>query len=311
MFLFTLGLFIVIKGGDTFVDASVWMSDVTGIPKFIVGATVISLATTLPELFVSVLATAEGSLGIATGNAVGSVTANIGVGMSLGLIACPAAVNIKDFAPKACIMMLAAAALLRLGFDGLISPMDSFVLLSVLAVYIYSNIQSGRRAHEREEHTRQKPGTGEIRLNLAKFVIGAAGIVLGASMLVNNGQVLALALGVSEDVIGLTLIAVGTSLPELITAATAITKNESSLTVGNIIGANIIDTAMILPVCSLMGKGGLQISERTVFLDIPAAIVLMLIAIVPTIRNKKFKKWQGIAILSVYIIYIIYITLIR
>lgn len=309
MLLFTLGLFILIKGGDTFVDAAVWISDVTGIPKLIIGATVISIATTLPELFVSVLATADGSLGIATGNAIGSVTANIGVGMSIGLIACPAAVNLKDFAPKACIMLLAAVALLRLGIDGRISVYDGFMLMAVLAAYIYSNVKSGQRAHTNSSTEHMPVTFPELAQNTAKFVLGACGIVLGASMLVTNGQILAYALGVSEDIIGLTLIAVGTSLPELITAATAIAKNESALTVGNIIGANIIDTALILPVCSMVSGGSLAISARTVYIDLPAAILLMLLVLLPTIENKAFKKWQGVAILSFYVVYVLFIVM--
>lgn len=308
MLLFTLGLFILIKGGDTFVDAAVWISDVTGIPKLIIGATVISIATTLPELFVSVLATADGSLGITTGNAIGSVTANIGVGMSIGLIASPAAVNLKDFAPKACMMLLAAVALLRLGTDGMISISDSFMLMAVLAAYIYSNIRSGQRATGNNTN-RISITFPEAARNTAKFVLGACGIVLGASMLVTNGQILAYALGVSEDIIGLTLIAVGTSLPELITAATAIAKNESALTVGNIIGANIIDTALILPVCSAVSGGSLAISARTVYIDLPAAIFLMLLVLIPTIKNKSFKKWQGIAILAFYVVYVLFIVM--
>lgn len=308
MLLFTLGLFILIKGGDTFVDAAVWISDVTGIPKLIIGATVISIATTLPELFVSVLATADGSLGIATGNAIGSVTANIGVGMSIGLIASPAAVNLKDFAPKACMMLLAAVALLRLGTDGMISISDSFMLMAVLAAYIYSNIRSGQRATGNNAN-RISITFPEAARNTAKFVLGACGIVLGASMLVTNGQILAYALGVSEDIIGLTLIAVGTSLPELITAATAIAKNESALTVGNIIGANIIDTALILPVCSAVSGGSLAISARTVYIDLPAAIFLMLLVLIPTIKNKSFKKLQGIAILAFYVVYVLFIVM--
>lgn len=308
MLLFTLGLFILIKGGDTFVDAAVWISDVTGIPKLVIGATVISIATTLPELFVSVLATADGSLGIATGNAIGSVTANIGMGMSIGLIASPAAVNLKDFAPKACMMLLAAVALLRLGTDGMISISDSFMLMAVLAAYIYSNIRSGQRATGNNA-SRISITFPEAARNTAKFVLGACGIVLGASMLVTNGQILAYALGVSEDIIGLTLIAVGTSLPELITAATAIAKNESALTVGNIIGANIIDTALILPVCSAVSGGSLAISARTVYIDLPAAIFLMLLVLIPTIKNKSFKKWQGIAILAFYVVYVLFIVM--
>ena len=307
--LFVLGLFIIIKGGDAFVDAARWMSEVTGIPKLIVGATVVSLATTLPELFVSVIATQKGSIGIATGNAIGSVIANIGVGMSIGLIAAPMVIDRKTFGPKAFLMIIISVALLIFGLDSRITWTNSLVLLALLAFYIYSNVQSAREA-SRGVSADDKPKVTKDALivNGLKFLIGAAGIIIGADLLVDNGQIIAAALGVSEEVIGLTVIAIGTSLPELVTAFTAIVKKESSLSVGNIIGANIIDMAMILPVCSFVSGGGLEISPSTIMVDIPVALAFMAIAVIPTMISKRFKKWQGYTILAAYAGYLFYVV---
>lgn len=306
--LFIIGLVVIIKGGDAFVDAAAWMSEVTGIPKLIVGATIISLATTLPELFVSSIATMEGSIGIATGNAIGSVIANIGVGMSLGLIVVPMAMSRRAFAPKAVIMIVVSAALLVCGLDGKISVMESIILLSILAFYIWTNVKSAKEAtlanpqEDRPEFTKKI-----LVIHLLQFVLGAAGIIIGADLLVDNGQIIASFLGVPDEVIGLTVIAIGTSLPELVTAITSVIKRDASLSVGNIIGANIIDMAMILPICSLISGGSLQISNSTVFVDIPVALGLMLIASVPTIITGRFRKWQGWAILGSYVAYLGYV----
>jgi len=306
--LFSVGLIVIIKGGDAFVDAAAWMSEVTGIPKLIVGATVISVATTLPELFVSALATLDGSIGIATGNAVGSVIANIGIGMSMGIIVVPMAINRRTFAPKALLMIVVSAALLICGLDGHISVADSIILLLMLCYYIWNNVQSAKEATvSGTEEIRPECNSKILTFRLLQFVLGAAGIIIGANLLVDNGQILAAVLGVPEDVIGLTVVAIGTSLPELVTAVTSVIKKDASLSVGNIIGANIIDMAMILPTCSLISGGVLEISRSCIFVDIPVALLFMLIAIVPTLTAKKFRKWQGWAILGCYVVYLGYI----
>ena len=306
--LFSLGLFIIIKGGDAFVDAAAWMSEVTGIPKLIVGATVISLATTLPELFVSAIATKDGSIGIATGNAIGSVIANIGIGMSIGLIVIPMAISRRSFAPKAFVMIIVTAALMICGLDGNISLLDSIILLSLLAFYIYSNVKSAKEESMNIKEERPECNKKIITFRISQFVLGAAGIIIGAKLLVDNGQIIASAVGISEKVIGLTVIAIGTSLPELVTAITSVIKKDAALSVGNIIGANIIDMAMILPVCSLISGGTLEISRPTVFVDLPVSLILMAIVVIPTILHTRFKKWQGWSVLACYVAYLVYVT---
>ncbi len=307
--LFIVGLGIIIKGGDMFVDAARWVSEVAGIPKLIVGATIISLATTLPELLVSSIATIDGNIGIAMGNAIGSVIANIGIGLSLGIIFIPATINPKEFNSKAIIMLVTTSVLLFFGISGEINIVHSVVLFIILAVYIYSNILSVKQSNE-DDHDDTKPEvSGKIIFkNITMFVLGAAGIIIGADLLVDNGETLARAFGVSDAVIGLTIIAIGTSLPELVTAITSIIKKEGALSVGNILGANIIDMAMILPVCSIISGGTLAVESATVSVDIPVALFLMVVATVPTMLAKKFSRWQGFVILATYIGYLIYVV---
>ena len=136
--------------------------------------------------------------------------------------------------------------------------------------------------------------------NLIKFAVGAVGIVWGADLLVDNGSALAAMIGIPERVIGVTIIAVGTSLPELITTITAIIKKQSSLSVGNILGANIIDLTLILPLSSFVSGKALPIAETSARLDLPACLVVGCIAVIPAMILQKFQKWQGILLLAAY-----------
>jgi cation:H+ antiporter len=149
----------------------------------------------------------------------------------------------------------------------------------------------------------------EIGVNILKFVIGAIAIVLGADLLTTNGSELARIIGISERVIGVTIIAIGTSLPELVTTITALIKKEASLSVGNIIGANIINLTLILPICALIVKGNLFVSDQLLQIDFPACLLLIGISILPTLITRKFARWQGVIMLGTYIGYIIITTM--
>jgi cation:H+ antiporter len=145
----------------------------------------------------------------------------------------------------------------------------------------------------------------DIVLNIIKFVAGAAAIVYGADMLVDNGSILASMMGISERIISVTLIAIGTSLPELVTTITAVVKRQSSLSVGNIIGANIIDLTLIMPLCSIISGQALPIVKQAAFIDLPVSLLVCMIALVPMLCSSKFKRWQGIALMVVYVAFLI------
>lgn len=228
--LFVLGLALIVKGGDVFVDAARWAAEITGIPKFIIGATVVSFATTLPELLVSVFAAFDGKVDMAIANAVGSVTANTGLIMGISMLMLPAIANFRSVGKKAIILMASSLFLTVVTFwDGSLSIMESIVMLLVFAFNMYDSIKSGKEAtSERRMEEQVTIVRRDALINLAKFVLGAAGIVIGADLMVDYGSEIARHLGVSEAIIGCTIVAVGTSLPELITTITAITKKEAS-----------------------------------------------------------------------------------
>lgn len=302
---FAAGLICIIKGGDLFVDAASWIAEASGIPKFIIGATIVSFATTLPEMLVSVFAALEGSADIAVGNAVGSVTANVGLIMCLSLVCMECAMSRKQFGVKACLLLAAVLVLFAFTRDGQLSIGESVFILLIFAGFIVESLIAARREQSTEDTERPAVNGKTIAVNIVKFVVGAAAIVLGAQLLIDNGSAIASLLGVPDAIVAATMIAIGTSLPELVTTLTAIRKKQSSLSVGNIIGANIMDLTLIMPLCSLILGKPLAVENQGMLLDIPACLIICAAALVPALWKGKFQRWIGFLIGGLYVVYLI------
>ena len=298
LLLFAAGLIFIIKGGDWFVDAATWIAEAFGIPKFIVGATVVSFATTLPEMLVSVFAALEGNADIAVGNAVGSVTANTGLIMCLSLVCMPCLMTRKQFGFKASLLLATIAVLFAFTRNGQLSVAQSFVILLFFAAFLAENLMAGKREHGTENAENRPQMTGKA------LACNLLGFVLGAQLLIDNGSALAKMIGVPDSIIAATMIAIGTSLPELVTTLTAIRKKESSLSVGNIIGANIMDLTLIMPLCSLIQGRAMLVERQGMLLDIPACLIVTAAALVPALISGRFKRWTGFLIGGLYIAYL-------
>lgn len=305
--LFAAGLVCIIKGGDLFVDAAGWIAEASGIPKFIIGATIVSFATTLPEMLVSVFAALEGNADIAVGNAVGSVTANTGLIMCLSLVCMTCLMERRQFGVKACLLLAAILSLFGFTRDGRLSVAEGLLVLVIFAGFLAESLISARREQGtelKEDEERPTVSGKTVAGNIVKFVLGAAGIVLGAQLLIDNGSAIASLLGVPDAIIAATMIAIGTSLPELVTTLTAIRKKESSLSVGNIIGANIMDLTLILPLCSLILGKPLPVQSQGMLLDIPACLIICAAVLVPALWKGKFQRWMGFLAGGLYIVYL-------
>lgn len=328
--LLAVGIALIVKGGDFFVDAASWIAEVLGLSPLLVGATIVSVATTLPELIVSIIATARGTVEIAVGNAVGSVVANLGLIMAISLLFMPGKVDRKQYLFKSIVLLAACLNLLLVGWFGgmadgnhILSVGLGVIVLELFIVFFAENVivavktmknpvvnalstdSNGANTEIASEEVPAeevpvKKDKKTIWINVLKFIGGAAGIIGGAELLVINGQKLALAAGVPEGIIAITLVAIGTSLPELVTTITAIAKKKSSISVGNIIGANIIDMTLILPVCSMVSGGTLIFPRQAIIFDIPFSLGLAAVAVLPMLFTKKFHRWQGAALLAVY-----------
>lgn len=337
--LFVIGLILIIKGGDWFVDSASWIAEVLGVPKFVIGATIVSLATTLPEMIVSVQATAKGNVDMAAGNAIGSVTANTAMIMGIFIVCMPFAIKRKEFTPKA-LMMFGGSVALVLGciftpkmartFTGetndyyTLSTIGLIVLIGIFVAFFIENFISMKNSQVKVEPSPSSIGIQEEdnivvtkatatkkdwAKNLIFFALGAAGIVIGAQLLVEYGTKIAQSLGIPQRVISVVAIAIGTSLPELVTTITALRKKLGALSVGNILGANIIDLTLILPICSFVsigkGTGALAVSASSVTIDMIVCLAAIAVAIFPTIITKKFNRWQGIVMLLGYLAYVV------
>jgi len=295
-----IGLVLTVKGGDLFVDAAVWLARALGVPTFLVGATVVSLATTLPELAVSLLAAARGSAGIAAGNAVGSVTANLGLILGISLSVAPAPLEDRRQAGRLLTMAGAAALLDLLCSGGTIAVPWALAPLGLCGGFLWQSAVDGRRHALGQAESHPRPSPALLAGCALRFLCGGAAIAAGARLLCDYGAALARLCGVPDGVIGATLVAVGTSLPELVTALTALSRGEGSLSVGNIVGANIIDLTLILPLCALQCGGRLPLPCQTLALDIPFCLALCAFAVAPTLWTGRFHRWQGIALLGMY-----------
>lgn len=338
--LFIIGLILIIKGGDWFVDSASWIAEVAGVPKFVIGATIVSLATTLPEMIVSITATAQGNVDMAAGNAIGSVTANTAMIMGVFIVTTPFVIKRKSFSPKA-LMMFAASAVLVLGciftaqetltFEGetqayyRLTTIGLIALIAIFVAFFIENFISLKNESKQVEPspndiglqeedgivpTKEKATGKDWFKNIAFFIIGAVGIVIGAQLLVTYGTKIAESLNVPQRIISVIAIAIGTSLPELVTTITAIRKKQGALSVGNILGANIIDLTLILPICSFVsmanGTGALAVSVSSVHIDMIVCLVAIAVAIIPTIITQKFQRWQGIVMLCGYLGYVLF-----
>lgn len=308
LLLFAAGLLCIIKGGDLFVDAASWIAEASGIPKFIIGATVVSFATTMPEMLVSVFAALQGNADIAVGNAVGSVTANVGLIMCVALICMECAMTRKQFGVKACLLLAAILALFGFTRDGQLSVLESVLILVIFVGFLVESLIAARQEQGSElpaQEERPKIDKKTVLLNIGKFLLGAVGIVLGAQLLIDNGSALARMLGVPDAVIAATMIAIGTSLPELVTTLTSIKKKQASLSVGNIIGANIMDLTLIMPLCAIIQGKPMTVERQGMLLDIPACLIICAAALIPALVQGKFKRWIGYLIGGLYIAYLI------
>ena len=315
--LFIVGLLMIIKGGDVFVDASANIARSLKIPTFIIGATIVSVATTLPELLVSVMAAIESKvtgniemMDMSVGNAVGSVTANTALILAISMLAMPIICERKKNLLQM-LLLIAATVTLCLGcLTGALSVVASIILAVIFVAFMIFNVVSGKKQSRELKAEGDAPVDKKgLFIDILTFFIGAFALAGGSRFMVNYGTYIAGYFGVSELIISLTIIAIGTSLPELVTTITAITKKEANLSIGNIIGANIIDITLILPICSLIAGQALPINVRSVYLDIPVCVLVTLVAMLPIIIRQKSAKLQGAALIALYAIYIVVVIL--
>lgn len=297
--LFAAGLILICLGGDRLVDAAVAIARRLGIPQIVVGATIVSLGTTLPEILVSTTAAFEGSAAISAGNAFGSIICNTALIAGLTQLISPAKkVSASSVTWRSLLFFIVCAAMLAYGW--LFRRYDriaGFALLACFAVYAWMNI----RMPGSDEETGGKGDDSPLAAQLITLFICALLLYVGAKLLVDNGIFLAGKLGVPERVIAVTFIALGTSLPELVTSLTSVIKGYGNVGLGNIIGANLLNLLLVIGIPAAIS--GIDLSDSVLRLDIPLGLLVMAILTIPLMVRKRAYRIQGLILLAIYCIY--------
>jgi len=311
--LFLIGFVLLIKGGDWFVDGAVGIAHRYHIPEILIGATVVSIGTTIPEVMVSSIAAAVGQSQTAYGNAIGSIICNTAL-ISAITIAAKASADVDTRTFKTPVIFFFIAALLYVGVaytSGYFSRAIGIILLSIFVAYMALTVRqafSGKLVMDAEDE-------GEVKENplwkdVVLLILGAAVIAVGAKLLVDNGKIIAAGFGVPESVIALTFIALGTSLPELVTAITSLVKGHSALSLGNIVGANLFNLVLVSGMAITIHPFNVPADKllagknASLLVDIPVMLFVMAFMTVPALCTKKLKRYQGIVLLLIYACYV-------
>lgn len=302
--LFMIGFILISKGADFFITSTVEIGRKTHISELILGATIVSFATTLPELTVSLFASIDNHTTMSLGNAVGSIICNTGLILGMVILASPFKVDKKMFRSKSTILLISIIMLIVLGFDGAITRIDGAILLIILGIYMYTNYKS--ISYSTDQNYLYYCMTQQLDMSVAKitlyFILGISMMIVGSRLLVDNGVAIANFIGIPKGIVSLTVIALGTSLPELVSCITAVRKNHHEISIGNILGANILNIVSVISISSI--PNSIPILSQNIKVDYPFMIALTLILIIPTVLKNKLYRVQGLLMLITYIIYL-------
>ena len=306
--LFIVGLVLLIKGGDWFVDGATGIARKFNIPELLIGATVVSIGTTLPEVMVSATSAIGGHGEIAYGNAIGSIICNTSLIAALTIAIKPGKAERSTMVVPVIFFFGAAVFYSVVAYTtGYFSRLTGIILLLGFLAYIAINVRSVLKiSNSNNANATQSEQTSGMVKFIILLVVGAALIAIGADLLVDNGIIIAKAFGVPESVIALTFVALGTSLPELVTALTALIKGHGALSLGNIIGANLFNLVLVSGVSVVLSPFAIPSSSKimgnnaSLVLDIPVMFAVMLILTVPALIRQKLSKVQGISLLLIY-----------
>lgn len=293
---------MISRGSEWFVESAVSISNKSGIPKVIIGATIVSFATTAPEFAVSATAAYIGHTDMTIGNAVGSAICNIG--LVLGSVIAVKAIPVRDetFLTKGGLMLLSGIILILVTRDGALGSLEGLILLLVFIAFLYHAYKTQYKLFGDEKESSKKCKLADMKKDIGLFTVGAFSVVIGSRILVDTGIKIAEWIGIPEVIIALTLVAIGTSLPELVTAVASLKKGYQDLSIGNILGANTMDIAMILGASSQIRE--LPVSTQLTGYDFPFMLLIMLALIVFGLTGKKLERWEGIAMLAAYFAYV-------
>lgn len=308
-----IGFFLLIKGADIFVDGASSIAKKIGIPSVIVGLTIVSLGTSAPELAVSLISSFNGNNGIAVGNVLGSNLFNTLVVLGGTAIVAPLIIKKctikRDYITTLLVTILTCFLIFGLvpKSENMLSRISGIILLVVCIIYMFILVKAAKKDGVKDEES-----TSEIKMskNILLSLIGVVGIVFGGNLVVDSATNIAYALGMSEKLVGLTIVAIGTSLPELVTSIVAALKGENDIALGNVLGSNIFNLVLILGASATItpiAVSGVMIIDFIILI----AVTLFIGALI--FFNKKEEKrlgrLEGIILVGIYVAYLVYIIM--
>lgn len=304
--LFIAGVVILVAGGELLVRGSARLAAATGVSPLVVGLTVVAFGTSSPELAVSVQASMAGEVDIAVGNVVGSNIFNVLLILGLSAAIVPLVVSAQLVRLDVPIMIGVSILLLLLALDGQLSRVECGLLAAGLAAYILTQIVLSRRSPATSDEA--PIDTGNPLINLLLIVIGLALLVLGSRWLVQAAVQIAEAFGATPLVIGLTIVAAGTSMPELATSVVAGVRGQRDIAVGNIIGSNIFNILAVLGISGVVSPAGIPVSNAALTLDLPVMLAVAVLCF-PIFSKYAIRRWEGILFVAYYVLYTGYLVL--
>ena len=307
--LLVVGMALLIKGADWFVEGASSLAKAMKIPSLVIGLTLVSIGTSMPEFSVSLTSSLQGNIDMSFGNVIGSNIFNTFVVIGVSAIIVPLVVS-KQMQKYDLPILMGIYALLAL-FSFLITPgtiqvWESIILFSLTIIYtIFLILRSkGVKIEENQNEKKRK-----WWFNLILVTLGIAGIIFGGKLVVNNASKLAMAMGMSEMLVGLTIVAIGTSLPELVTSIVAAKKGENDIAVGNAIGSCIFNVILILGFCSILEPYIVNVSNLNTLIDVVIMLISAIVVFLFSLKSKRINRWQGIVMVLIYVAYFTYIVL--
>lgn len=311
-----LGLTLLVLGAELLVRGASRLALRFGISPLVIGLTVVAFGTSAPELAVSVQSGLAGQSGIAIGNIVGSNIFNILVVLGVSALITPLVVSQQLVRIDVPLMIGASMLLWIMAFDGRIGLIDGLLLTAGIVAYTVFAIQQGRKENAlvQAEYAQafgegDRPRLGRLPIQIALIISGLILLVLGAHWLVDSAVVIARALGVSEVIIGLTIVAAGTSLPELATSVVAAMRGERDIAVGNVIGSCLFNLLSIAGIAALVTPGGIEVATSLLRFDIPVMAAVALACLPIFAAGHRVARWEGALFLSYYLAYVLYLIL--
>ena len=298
--LLLVGFIALIKGADIFVDTSSSIAKKFNIPSIIIGMTIVAMGTSLPELSVSVTSSLAGLNDMSIANVTGSNIFNLLI--ALGVCSTIGKLKISNY-KDVTTLLFSCIGLLLFTLNGTLGMFEGILLLVAFTIYILSMMKQAKDNKEESEDEKQR----NIFITVVLGILGAIAIVIGGNMVVNSASEIALKLGMSENLVGLTIVALGTSLPEFVTSVMATKKGELEIAIGNIIGSNIFNILLILGVASLISPMTISV---VAICDVMFMVFTVALFIFLTVKEKELNKKSGILLIIMYIVYLI-ITIIR